>query len=610
MMKKLKSTDFLFVIAMALVMMLHIHYISIIPFADDESFYAVVPFRLINGDSLVQHEWHLSQFSSIFSYLPVYIWTAIKGSTESIILFLRYTYLIIHTVTAVAIYAFFRKHGKWAVLAAIIFYIQVAYKIWALSYPTVFAIFLLLLSLCLVSIYQKNSVRFHILAGICFGCCCVCNPIFCFAFPIYFIVCVLWARHETIETRIMEAKLSRSLKKGKKLTKKQKKEQMKQLPKLFPNAESYNCFFGKEAFLRFFCGILIAAIVALVFYFSTGGTIGAIFRNMENLLVSSEYTSQSFLEKLQETIYAFSTVSFGTSWLLPVFFIVLLLDKKRTSNKHRLIYLVVATLWAIIYVLGVFVDDINIIHAYSLPFTVFSVICYFLTENKNKVLFYCMCIPCLIAACFQYFAANTQMASLGVAFAIGNVAGVFFARDLFNEIRSNSKANSEITNKVSSGWQKSIIIIAICIQISFYAMSYQIGQISIKDTTEATTGPYSGLYMNDEQYDEYTKEINDVDAIKALTNKNHPVLLITYNNWLYLHLDRPIATYTTWYRGSFNRELMLYYYKENPQKIPKYIYIESSNPVAARIQMLSEMFEFTKEDLSNGVLLTVEGCKF
>ena len=99
--------------------------------------------------------------------------------------------------------------------------------------------------------------------------------------------------------------------------------------------------------------------------------------------------------------------------------------------------------------------------------------------------------------------------------------------------------------------------------------------------------------------------MNDMEYIKSITNKKIPVLLITYANWLYLHLDRPVATYTAWYRGSINKDLLINYYKANPDKVPKYIYIPTSDP-----SVVSELFGFTSEPLSNGVLLTVTGCKF
>ena len=36
----------------------------------DEAFYPSVPLRLVNGESLVSGDWHLTQFALIFTYIP------------------------------------------------------------------------------------------------------------------------------------------------------------------------------------------------------------------------------------------------------------------------------------------------------------------------------------------------------------------------------------------------------------------------------------------------------------------------------------------------------------------------------------------------------------
>ena len=611
MMKKAKNTDFLFVVTLSLGLLLHIFFLFIIPYFHDETHYATVPFRLINGDSLVQHEWHLTQFASLFSYLPVRIWMAIKGSADGIFVFLRCVYLTIHTSVAVLIYRFFKQYGKWAILASMMFYVQITYRIQAISYQSMFAIFLLLLTLCLLSIYQNSSTRSYVFAGVCFGCCCVCNPLFCIVFVLYLLGCALWTKRQVIVENIIKNKTSRNQGRGKKLTKRQKREQKQQLTNSFPNMENYSCFFNKKAILWVTLGILIVAVIALVFFFSTGGTIDSIMNNIENLLGSSEYdiASKSVFFKLQQTINYFSIANLGMPWILPLIFIVLLFDKNRTSNIHRFAYLTVLSLWTVMFIFGVMRNIEIYLCAISLPFSVISTTCYLLTENKNKTLFYCMYLPCLIATFFHYLAADTLLGAIGVVLAISNVAGVFFARDLWREMRFVSKDNSATTvNKESSPVFRSVIIVAFCLQILFYGVFYQYGQIYGKDTPKATTGPYSGLYMSAENYDRYNKTMSDLDYIKKYSSYSSPILVVSYSNWMYLHLDRPIATYTTWYRGTLDVDLLKTYYKENPKKTPKYVYYESSDPQNANINIVTELFEVSRENLSNGVLLTVEKC--
>lgn len=611
MMKKLKKADFLFVTALLIGLLIHIYFVFSAPFFDDESFYATIPFRLAGGDSLIQHEWHLSQFSSLFSYLPVYIWTAVKGSADGIFIYLRCVYLVIHTAIAVVIYIFFRKHKNWAVITSIMFYAQASYRTLAISYQSMFVIFLLLLSFCLISIYKKPSLRLYIFAGVCFGCCCVCNPLFCFAFLIYLLVCALWPKREKVKDFIIGIKSSRATKKEKKTAKKQKEQPS---PETFSDAENYNCFFTKKAVLQFLYGILAAVVIAVIFFFATGGTIGSIFENIGNLLGSSEYdiASDSVFSKFAETLSCLQKASLGTAWVLPVLFIVLLFDKKRQNNTHRFAYLFVSVLWSMVFLISTIIIYKDMyINAVSLPFCLISTVCYFLTEKKNKTLFYCLYIPGLIGTFFQYLAANTHLAVIGVVLAVNNVAGVFFAMDLWKELRSASKDSEKITaKKIFAGLCYGTIIIGVCIQFLIYGMYYQVDRIYTKDNIKVATGPYAGVYMTEEDYNQYIKEINDMNVIRTYSKKGDPVYLASYNNWMYMYLDRPMATYTTWYGGSIDQEQLTRYYKENPDKIPRYIYVESSDPNKARTQIADKMFNYTKKELSNGVLLIVKNCKF
>ena len=141
MVRKLSRTDLLFIISLVVGCAALSIYLFTYPYMYDESFYAVVPFRLANGDSLIQHEWHLTQFSSLFTYLPVKLWLLLKGSAEGIIVFLRSLYFIIHIAVTAVIYNFFRKHGYWSIVAAMVFFTQVPYRLFAVSYNSAFVIF-------------------------------------------------------------------------------------------------------------------------------------------------------------------------------------------------------------------------------------------------------------------------------------------------------------------------------------------------------------------------------------------------------------------------------------------------------------------------------------
>ena len=614
MIKKINGSDRCFVISLIIGALLISVFLFTYPYLYDEAFYTSIPYRLATGDSLIQDEWHLTQFSSVFSFIPVSIWLALKGSSEGIIVFLRCIYLLIHTTATVAIYRCFRKYEKWAIVAAMIFFTQVPYRIFSISYTSMFVLFTLLLILCLLSIYENSSLRLYILAGICYACSCICNPLFCSAFALYLVACILWRKRDTFKNFVVKVKSLPDLKEKKKTKKKAK------IIDAFPDMESYNCFFCRDAIIYASLGIVVIVVVAVIFFFATGGTINSLFENVHNLLESSEYDaiSNELFEKLKETGYFAELISFNMPYILPLFFLVMLFDKKRKQNAHRCIYLAISLIISIMYMVGILKEIYFEACFFSLPFVIFSVVCYILTDKKNKKLFHCMWIPGAIAAIFQYTSANTHLASLGIVFAINNIAGVIFVGDLFKEINivMNPKAKSGQKNLILLA--KAVMCIGICAQFLFQGCVLLYEQLPEKNSIKATSGPYSGMLMSEQQYNNYTKIISDLDLIKSYNIENEPILIASYKNWIYMYTDAPIATYTTWYTGRLNKENLMAYYKENTDKIPKYIYVDpfdfdneyDPEHLQNSIDVIGDMFEFSKEELSNGVLLTVENAKF
>lgn len=616
MIKKLSKTDFLFIATLLIGILSLSIYLFTYPYLFDESFYATIPYRLANGDALVQHEWHLSQFSSLFSYLPVQLWLTLKGSSEGIIVFLRCIYFLIHTAATITIYKYFRKYKGWAIAAALLFFTQVAYRIFAISYNSMYVLFTLFFVLSLLSIYEKPTKYSYLFSGVCFGCCCICNPLYCIGFIFYLILCALWKKRDSFKNSVAKIKLNYISQKNKNIHKKQQKKKNKPII-VFPNMENYTCFFSKYAVINFFIGIVLVALVAVIFFFSTGGTLRSLVENIPNLLNSSEYNifSNSLLSKYQNAYYYFNKISLDMPFMIPCLYLFLIFDKNRTKPSHKISYLAIAFTIGIIYMFGIFKTVHYKSCFFTLPFAVFSNVCYMLTSKKNKKLFYCMWLPSLIAALFQFVSANTLLSSLGIVFAINNIAGVFFVRDLFNETIFESKQNKKILqNKNVISLARYIMCIGLCAQLLFHGFILQYEQIPYgEEVIKANNGPYSGIVMTEQQYQTYSNNIADLDYIKSLNKENSPLLIAGYNNWFYMYADLPISTYTTWYNGTLQYNQLITYYKLNPDKIPAYIYIDPhdfSKNYDSEIAELSEIFEFKETKLSSGILLTVEKCKF
>lgn len=611
--KKITKTDILFLASLVIGALFLSIFLFAYPRFFDETFQTSVPFRFAVGDSLLQHEWHLSQFASLFSCFPIRFWLSANGSVDGIFVFLRCLYFVIHIITTVVIYLFFRKHEKWSVVAAMIFFTQTPYRIFNISYNSVYVLSTLFLCLCLITIYKKKSKHLYLLCGVFFACACVCNPLYCAAYAFYVLICILWKKREVFRAFVVKIKTQYITKRQKNIHQKQTNK-LKQIDAL-PELESYGCFFSKDAFIYSFLGIAIIALIAVAYFFYTGGTISSVFKNIPNILSTSEYSlfSSSLLYKFKDTLYYFNELSFYLFIPTLLLLVFIAFDKKSKENSRRYIYLILSVIVQLIFIAGIYKTVDNVCF-FSLPFLYFSTVCYMLTEKKNKLLFHCVCIPCAIAAIFKYLAANALLLSLGIVFAISNIAGVFFVKDLFYEI-SQSSSKSNKLNKAKA--LKALLCVGISIQMLVQCFVFMYEQTPSKDSVTATDGPFAGIYMTSQQHEEYNDILDDIETIKQYNKDNEPVLVITYNNWIHMCIDAPLAIYTTWRNTGNNDELQLYY-QVNPERKPRYIYIDYSDDKLQinrdlanyNMELLSELFGFSVEELSHGLLLTVTAAKF
>ncbi|MBR6779387.1 MAG: hypothetical protein IKM24_00010 [Clostridia bacterium] len=578
----------------------------------DESFYPTAALRLINGDSLVADEWHLSQFSSLFLYLPVRLWLAINGSADGMVFFLRCLYACIHLLCATGIYLFFRKHGIWAVVAALLFCTQTPMQIINFSYNSLFALFLTAGCLLILTIYENQKPLHYILAGMVYACACVCNPLFCVIFVIYCIACPI------IKYRNSDFHRQNIILSNKRRRKENKKERA--LPQ---KKAAHDIFFSNKAFQLFGIGIGITVVVCLVFFFATGGTLSAFAANFKHLLTDSEhgvfkFPLEGLWDKTKNVATAFNTISFGLFFLPIPLFVALIADKKRKNATHITVYLAVTLALSVFYTAGVSVAVMHgegDVHFFSLPFYLLSSVCYILTEKKNKTLFYCIWIPSAVGAFAQHMASNLALMAIGWVLAIGNIAGVFFVKDLLCELKTEKVE----CKKVLQHSIRIILCFGIVLQIAFQSISLFYRYYPDKDEMQMIeNGPYEQLYISRRYYGTYRQSLDDLDKIKAKSNEDDPVLILSDMTWLYLYIDRPFGTYSAW-QLSFEPHRLEAYYELNPEKIPRYIYISAVVPrsdygvsfkmAEDKAFVMQEMFDCKQEKLSRGILLTVKGFK-
>ena len=117
----------------------------------DESAYWLLGNRLSFGDRLITDEWHLIQFSAIIDVPVYFIYTKIIGSTEGLILFARYAFVVCDALFYFYMYRKLRRFGAAGVAASVLFCAMVPELFFSFSYCTVsaFALMWLIMNLFL-----------------------------------------------------------------------------------------------------------------------------------------------------------------------------------------------------------------------------------------------------------------------------------------------------------------------------------------------------------------------------------------------------------------------------------------------------------------------------
>ncbi len=142
----------------------------------DEAFYLTVPYRLCRGDSLLLHEWHLSQLTGFLLFPAMRLYLALFGGTVRILLHFRILFTVVWGMAACFFYVRLRTFSPFgALLGALFFLLYAPFGIMALSYNSLGI--LLLLNACVIpaTAVRRKALQ-HGLAGLFFAGAVLCCP--------------------------------------------------------------------------------------------------------------------------------------------------------------------------------------------------------------------------------------------------------------------------------------------------------------------------------------------------------------------------------------------------------------------------------------------------
>lgn len=141
----------------------------------DESLFQLYNYRILAGDHLFVDDWMIGNLTSVFTYLPYRVFTAVTGSPEGVLLALRYLYYAVKTLMALYIYFCLREYDAWGVLVSALYIGTDLFGMKTTSYYSVTLNAVILTGL-LLFVRRRVSPVHGIAAGFLFSCAVIVEP--------------------------------------------------------------------------------------------------------------------------------------------------------------------------------------------------------------------------------------------------------------------------------------------------------------------------------------------------------------------------------------------------------------------------------------------------
>jgi hypothetical protein len=573
---------------------------------EDQSLYLSITLRLTMGESLLTDDWTMIQLSSFLLYLPVKAYLAVFGSTDGIVLFFRYLFIVMQGATATAIYCLLKKYGIFSIFAALIFFSYIPVTIMALSYYSMGLVFVELSGLTLLTATKFSRIRF-IITGLFIAGAVLCNPLYALIY-FAFTVCVIV--------------YNRSKK----------------------NRERFFTFSGqafqKKTWIWIAFGIGSLTALFVLFVFSRTG-IKEIAENLPYIFKDPDYVfsgEQQNVISMKDSFLSIANFGYHLVVIYAIMMIALLIDKKRVA--HRPVYLSVVILIYIVLMLHIIRSSVVSVFsdimagkaslyyeiptlALMLPLTLLGLACYLLSKTKDKGVFVFLWLHgILFTVCMDItsdFAPWNSMLGL----AVSGTGSVLLIKNMTDELAEETNKqikyktieikNKELKYRVEARMSQIVstaLLFALAFQVftNLYVASdfkslnfaeYLNKPASEKLEKTIHAGPLKGLRTTAYMDTKYNEILNDLSEIKA--KNDGPVLIISNRPWCYVYLNMPFATFSVnlvdWSHAGNVR--LPQYYQLHPEKTPKYIYVSKlaewsyeSGP------QLDERAEYFLEDIS------------
>jgi hypothetical protein len=503
----------------------------------DESFYISTADRFYKGDIPLVKEWYRTQMSSIIM-LPLYhLYMMIAGSNAGIVLYFRLVYLALTLCVSILYYRVLEKeYPKFIAGASGLFILIYAHLNMAtFSYYMMSSLFL---SIALILVYDHKNSQSRlklIIAGIM-------TALAVMSMPAFVVVYVL----------IMAAVFVMMI------VGKNRKE------------------LGTIT-LYTIVGIAIPAVPFVIYLFSHM-SLDYLIETLPYVLVDNEHSNTFgyFIRKPHRCMVAvFGTyVTWASYAIIAVSFVFAKFLKKHPIRE--LFILANCVLFAVMtYV------SFGHVGYVSVAFFVFIVPLYFISEKKNRGLFFVMVVPAALVALVYCFASSDFLYIMALGFQIATGAGICIVYNL--SVHDDGPENNKLMKAVSALCALacvSMLVITFALRLINVYRDAPVNRL----TARIPGGIAKGLYTTEEhleQYNDVYEMINgyctDTSGFEIISgNPKGNVLFSKILPWGYTAGNLSCGYPTTWRSTAYNKEQLDLYYDINKNSRPDVIIILDS----------------------------------
>lgn len=576
-----RNTDMLFFFVFIAITAFNLWKVPYGTITNDESLYLAIPYRFMQGDSILFHEWNPSQMSALLLLPPVKLYYTLVPSGEGIYLAFRYLYICFHSLTSIYMYIYIIRStdelpGSYpAALTASAVYLIYSYSnIMALSYNSM-SIGLMVL-VCLTMRSLSGELWKLIFVGIAFSGAVLCCP--------YLVLCYM-AFSFAVFFRLV---LHRRIPKGE---------------DLLAHAFSLKSW----AVITGVCFCLASAFCIFAF---VGKDISLLKEIIPRIMYNNEHPQRTFVELIKGL---YGTFYRNNSFFKPVLLSSIVLCAVITADKkrclHRALYLIAASSITLLYS-ATYLLMYRETNVMLLPFSILGFFAYLLCEKKDVKSFVLIYIPgAILCFCF-YLSSNMGVGAISGVSAVSMIASIIFVFRLLGEMRAQFCHKKSFARYFSifSGIISLSVILILFGGITYTRALKCFREDGVSGLTERVTcGSAKGLKTTPEKAADFELKYSELSPLREIGNGN--VLYFSNEIWRYLEDPKRCASSSMWLStGGTEQNLQTLslqekYWELFPEKFPDYVYIRADLAKDPVFMAAWGKYEYTLTDSDNCVIL-------